>query len=161
MRRRVKVLAPLLAAIALVSIAGAAQAGVYTVYACDAAGTRWDNRSWALTANVGGITADQDCPAAGSNIGLNQTPGARTAAGNHAALQFLAPAGTGIADFRLTKRLIFRNPAQDGTRPLLRDHGAGRHGDRGRGPLPRGTRDRSTPRAAGTAIRRATPTPAS
>ncbi len=112
MRRRVKVLAPLLAAIALLSIAGAAQAGVYTVYACDAAGTRWDNRSWALTGNVGGITADQDCPAAGSNIGLNQTPGARTGAGNHAALEFLAPSGTGIVDFRLTKRLIYRNPAQ-------------------------------------------------
>jgi hypothetical protein len=114
MKRRMKVLAPLLAVVALASIAGSAQAGIYTVYACDAAGTRWDNRSWALGAPVGGITADQDCPS-GENIGLNAGPGSRTAGGEQASLQFLAPSGTAIADFRLTKRIIFRNPTPGGT----------------------------------------------
>ena len=115
MTRRVRVLIPLLAVLAAGAVAGQAQAGVYTVYACEAAGTRWDNRSWSLNAAVGGIAADQDCPAPGSNIGLNAVPGGRTAGGEQAVMQFLSPAGTGIADFRLTKRIIFRNPTPDGT----------------------------------------------
>ena len=71
MTRRARVLTPLLAALAM------GVAGVYTVYACEGANARWDNRSWALGAGVGGITADQDCPAAGSNIGVNAVPGGR------------------------------------------------------------------------------------
>ena len=55
--------------------AAPAQAGVYTVYACNAAGRHWDNRSWELVAPVGGIFADQDC-AGDNNIGLNGTPAA-------------------------------------------------------------------------------------
>ena len=93
-----------------------AQAGVYTVYACDAAGRSWDNRSWALDAPAGGIAADQDCATGDANIGLDAGPGSRTAPGEQASLQFVSPAGTGIADFRLTKRIIFRNPTPDGTR---------------------------------------------
>ena len=60
------------------------------------------------------ISADQDC-AGDNNIGLNQAPGGRTADGAQASLQFITPSGTTISDFRLTKRIIFRNPTQDGT----------------------------------------------
>ena len=77
MTRRARVLTPLLAALAMGVAAGPAHAGVYTVYACEGANARWDNRSWAVTAGVGGITADQYCPAAGSNIGVNAVPGGR------------------------------------------------------------------------------------
>ena len=142
MRRRIRVLAPLLAALALAAMAGKAHAGVYTVYACDAAGTRWDNRSWAVTASAGGITADRDCPAAGSNIGLNQTPGGRTGDGAFAKLEFAAPAGTGIADFRLTKRLVFRNPTPDGTHRYYATTVLGGTVLEGAGAYPAGTRDR-------------------
>jgi hypothetical protein len=105
---------PLLAAVAAGAAAAPADAGVYTVFACNAAGRQWDNRSWELVAPVGGITADQDC-AADDNIGLNQTPGDRSPDDSQASLQFTAPSGTTIADFRLTKRIIFINPTQDGT----------------------------------------------
>src|SRR4051794_2368139 len=114
MKRTTSGIAALAAAIGALAGAAPAQAGFYTVYACDAAGSQWDNRSWQLTAPVGGISADQDC-AGDDNIGLNQSPGARTAGGAQASLQFLTPAGTSIADFRLTKRIIFRNPVQDDT----------------------------------------------
>ena len=105
---------PLLAAMAAGVAAVPAQAGVYTVFACNTAGRQWDNRSWELVAPVGGIAADQSCTDDG-NIGLNQQPGSRTAGGEQASLQFTAPAGTGIADFRLTKRIFFIDPTQDGT----------------------------------------------
>ena len=114
MRRTTGGIAALAATLRRFAAAAPAQAGVYTVYACSAAGRDWDNRSWELTAPVGGIAADQDC-AGDNNIGLNQNPGGRTADGAQASLQFLTPAGTTIADFRLTKRIIFRNPTQDGT----------------------------------------------
>src|SRR4051794_17730664 len=114
MRRRARVVVPLLAAVAAGAAAAPADAGVYTVFACNAAGRQWDNRSWELVAPVGGITADQDC-ADDDNIGLNQTPGDRSPDDSQASLQFTAPSGTTIADFRLTKRIFFINPTQDGT----------------------------------------------
>jgi hypothetical protein len=114
MRRRARVIVPLLAAIGAAVAAVPAQAGVYTVYACNAAGRQWDNRSWELVAPVGGIAADQDC-AGDNNIGLNQLDGHRTAEGAQASLRFAAPSGTSIFDFRLTKRIFFINPVQDGT----------------------------------------------
>ncbi len=114
MRRRARVLVPLLAVAMAGIAASAAEAGTYTVYTCNAAGQSWDNRSWSLTAPVGGIAADQDCQGDG-NIGLNAGPGSRTAGGGQARLQFLAPSGTSIADFRLTRRILFRNPTPDGT----------------------------------------------
>jgi hypothetical protein len=110
-----RITAPLLAAIAAGIAAAPAHAGVYTVYACTAAGQNWDNRSWALVAPVGGISADQDCATGDANIGLNQNPGQRTADGAQAQLRFTTPSGTSIADFRLTKRIFFINPTQDGT----------------------------------------------
>ena len=110
-----RMIVPLVAAIAAGIAATPAHAGVYTVYACNAAGQNWDNRSWALAAPVGGISADQDCATGDANVGLNQNPGQRTADGSFAQLRFVAPSGTGIADFRLTKRIFFINPTQDGT----------------------------------------------
>src|SRR5829696_5341926 len=114
MRRKTGGFAVLTGMLAAFAVAAPAQAGIYTVYACNAAGRQWDNRSWELTSPVNGIAADQDC-AGDNNIGLNQLAGDRTADGSQASLQFLTPAGTTIADFRLTKRIIFRNPTQDGT----------------------------------------------
>ena len=113
--RRARVIVPLLAAVAAGAATAPAQAGVYTVFACNTAGRQWDNRSWALVAPVGGIAADQDCTGEDNNIGLNQIAGARTADGQQASLEFTAPAGTSIADFRLTKRIFFIDNPQDGT----------------------------------------------
>ena len=64
-------------AAAAFAAAAPAQAGIYTVYACNAAGRQWDNRSWELVSPVNSISADQDC-AGDNNIGLNQAPGGRT-----------------------------------------------------------------------------------
>src|SRR5215216_4668794 len=114
MRRMTGAIAALAGTLAAFAAAAPAQAGTYTVYACNAAGSQWDNRAWELVSPVGGISADQDC-AGDNNFGLNQSAGGRTADGAQASLQFLTPAGTSIADFRLTKRIIFRNPTQDGT----------------------------------------------
>ena len=130
-----------IAALAALVAAAPAQAGTYTVYACNAAGGQWDNRSWALTDGVRGIVADQDC-AGDDNIGLNQRPGERTADGAQARLQFLTPAGTSIADFRLTKRIIFRNPTQDGTHRYHVITALGGTAIEGAGNYPDGTRDR-------------------
>jgi hypothetical protein len=127
----------------LAAIAGAvpAQAGIYTVNACSAAGRQWDNRSWELVDPVNSITADQDC-AGDNNIGLNQQPGGRTADGAQASLQFITPSGTTIADFRLTKRIIFRNPTQDGTHRYHVITALGGTAIEGAGNYANGTRDR-------------------
>jgi hypothetical protein len=109
MMRRATFLGFLVAVLAAVP----AHAGVYTVYACDAAGTLWDNRSWELTTPAAGIAADQGCAAKADNIGLNEG-GGQTPPGDTAVLAFVSPKGTGIADFRLRRRLIFRNPTPDG-----------------------------------------------
>jgi hypothetical protein len=142
MRRKTGGIALLAGMLAASAGAAPAQAGIYTVYACNAAGRQWDNRSWEQIAPVNGIAADQDC-AGDNNIGLNQSPGDRTAGGAQASLQFLTPAGTSIADFRLTKRIIFRNPTQDGTHRYhvitalggTAIEGAGNYADRARDRL--------------------------
>ena len=107
MRPKTGGFAALTGMLAAFAMAAPAQAGIYTVYACNAAGRLWDNRSWEQNAPVNGVAADQDCSGDG-NIGLNQRAGERTADGAHTALQFLTPAGTAIADFRLTKRSTAR-----------------------------------------------------
>jgi hypothetical protein len=89
MRRTTGGFTALAASLAAFAGAAPAQAGIYTVYACNAAGRAWDNRSWALTSPVANISADQDC-AGDNNIGLNQRAGGRTADGAQARLQFLA-----------------------------------------------------------------------
>ena len=134
-------IAALAATLGALAAAAPAQAGVYTVYACSAAGRQWDNRSWELVAPVGGIAADQDC-AGDNNIGLNGTPGGRTADGAQASLQFLTPTGTSIADFRLTKRIIFRNPTQDGTHRYHVITALGGTAIEGAGNYANGTRDK-------------------
>src|SRR3954469_19124110 len=141
MRRRARVIVPLLAAVAAGVATAPAEAGVYTVFACNAAGRQWDNRSWELVAPVGGISSDQDC-AGDDNIGLNGNPGGRTAEGAQASLQFLAPPGTSIADFRLTKRIIFRNPVQDGTHRYHVITALGGTAIEGAGDYPNPARDR-------------------
>ena len=114
MRRTTGGFAALAGMLAAFAMAAPAQAGVYTVYACNAAGRLWDNRAWEQVDPINGVAADQDCSGDG-NIGLNQRAGDRTADGAQTSLRFFTPAGTTIADFRLTKRIIFRNPTQDGT----------------------------------------------
>lgn len=141
MRRTTGGFAALAGVLAAMGMAVPAQAGIYTVYACSAAGQQWDNRSWELTAPVNGISADQDC-AGDNNIGLNQDPGSRTADGAQASLQFLTPAGTTISDFRLTKRIIFRNPTQDGTHRYHVITALGGTAIEGAGNYANGTRDR-------------------
>jgi hypothetical protein len=103
----------ILVAVVAAACAGTASAGTYTVYACDAAGTLWDNRAWSLTEAANGIAADQGCAARADNIGLNNG-GGRTASGGKAVLEFLSPKGTTVTDFRLKRRFIFTNPTPDG-----------------------------------------------
>src|SRR4029079_13321035 len=141
MRRTMGGITALAATLATFAVAAPAQAGIYTVYACSTAGRQWDNRSWELVSPVGNIAADQDC-AGDNNIGLNQTPGGRTADGAQASLQFITPSGTAISDFRLTKRIIFRNPTQDGTHRYHVITALGGTAIEGAGNYANGTRDR-------------------
>jgi hypothetical protein len=141
MRRTTGGISALAATLAACAMAAPAQAGIYTVYACDAAGRQWDNRSWELTSPVNSIAADQDC-AGDNHIGLDQAAGGRTADGAQARLQFLTPAGTSIADFRLTKRIVFRNPTQDGTHRYHVITALGSTAIEGAGNYANGTRDR-------------------
>jgi len=141
MRRTTGGIAALAGMLAAFAAATPAQAGVYTVYACNAIGRVWDNRSFELVAPVGGISADQDC-AGDNNIGLNQNSGERTADGSQASLQFVTPGGTSIADFRLTKRIIFRNPTQDGTHRYHVITALGSTVIEGAGNYANGTRDK-------------------
>jgi len=139
-----RAIAPLLAVLAVAATAATApaQAGIYTVRACDAGGRLWDNRSWAVGAPVAGITADQACPVAGRNIGLNAVPGGSTPDGEQASLEFLSPATTSIADFRLTKRIIFDNPTPDGTHRYHVISALGGTAFEGAGNYDQATRDR-------------------
>ena len=100
--------------VAALVAAAPAQAGTFSVYACGAAGTVWDNRSWTVESPVGGIGSDDVCPDATQNIDLHVSAGARTADGREALLIFRAPSGTTIADFRLNRRLNFDHPVPSG-----------------------------------------------
>ena len=128
--------------LAAFAVAAPAQAGIYTVYACNAAGRQWDNRSWELVAPVNGIVADQDC-AGDNNIGAQPDagrPDRRRRAG--VAAVHRRPSGTTIADFRLTKRIIFRNPTQDGTHRYHVITALGGTAIEGAGNYADGTRDK-------------------
>ena len=103
------------AAVVLVALPHAAAAGQYRVHACTAAGKAWDNRSWGLAAAPApaGIGVDAACPGADYMrlaVAANKTTPNNTVA----SLQFTAAPGTRIADFGLTRRLVFNNPAVDG-----------------------------------------------
>ena len=65
-----RLLAVLVALLALAAPVPAAQAGTYHVYACAAGGGNWGNLSW--TGDSGGtrFVVDANCTAAGSLIGL-------------------------------------------------------------------------------------------
>jgi hypothetical protein len=141
MRRTTGGFAALAGMLAAFAMAAPAQAGVYTVYACNAAGRLWDNRAWEQVDPINGVAADQDCSGDG-NIGLNQRAGDRTADGAQTSLRFFTPAGTTIADFRLTKRIIFRNPTQDGTHRYHVITALGGTAIEGAGNYANGTRDR-------------------
>src|SRR4051794_3301004 len=106
--------ATLLAVLGAVLATAPAHAGGYTVYACAAAGQQWDNRSWALTAPAAGVAADQGCAGGDANMGLNNG-GGQTAPGGEAGLALPPPPGPPLPDFRLRKRIIFRNPTPGGT----------------------------------------------
>jgi hypothetical protein len=92
-----------------------AAAGTYEVYACAAANTQWDNRSWTPgQQSPAGIAVDTACPKAGDPMALTAGPGPGTPDAAEAALVFRAPAGTTIADFRLNRRLIYNNGPVEG-----------------------------------------------
>jgi len=113
MRRLAVAIGALVAALAG---APAAQAGLVPVYTCTVGGVLWDNRAWALEAPTPqGIAVDSACAQANRNIDLHASEGSRTPEGTEAALTFRAPEGTTIADFRLERRVQFRDPVPEGT----------------------------------------------
>jgi hypothetical protein len=125
--------------LALALFPAAASAGTYKVYACAAGNALWDNRSWALDGALpGGIAADTACPKAGQNIDLHAGAGATVADGAEARLIFRAPAGTGIADFKLNRRLIYSNGAVEGAHPLYATYVLGSTVFAGAGDHPHG-----------------------
>ena len=134
-----KVLAPLLAAIAAACRRRRPRRrpGVYTVYACDAAGTPWDNRSWALDRERRRHRRRPGLRRATTTSGSTRPPGARTADGD--ARVAAVPRPGGHRHRRLPPDQADHLPQPDAGRhaPLLRDHRARRHRDRGRGQLPR------------------------
>ena len=96
--------------------APAAHAGQVSIHACTVDGVLWDNRSWAPQSKPPqGIAVDDTCPQANQNMDLHADPGARTPEGSEADFTFRAPAGTTIADFRLERRVLFRDPVPEGT----------------------------------------------
>lgn len=95
-----------------------AEAGTYQVYACNAGGTNWDNRSW-TGEPVAGLVVDTGCPRPGQLIGLRIDGGKAVANGTSAAITFTSPPGTTIADFTIDRHLDFRSsPPLQNTRPL-------------------------------------------
>ena len=83
--------------------------------------------------------------------------GARVPLGGTGTTTFTAPSGMTIADFTLTRQLTYRNGAPaDGTRRLYAIYKLGSTVFAGAGHYDNATRNRLTPRAAGTATRRAT-----
>jgi hypothetical protein len=130
-------------ALALAACApAAAEAGTYHVYACNAGGASWGNRSWAGPL-VPGLVVDTDCTPSGSLIGLRIDGGKPIANGASAALTFTSPPGTTIADFSLDRHLDFRsNPPLANTRPLYALYLLGGVPFAGAGDYHNGTRDR-------------------
>ena len=99
-------------------IAAPADAGTYTAYACNAAGTSFGNRSWTALTNPA-IVTDTACEQPGSLIGIRVDPGKRVASGAVAGLTYTSPAGTAIVDFTVNRQLDYKNPAVSGTHQLF------------------------------------------
>jgi hypothetical protein len=119
--RRLALLAPLVLGLS----AAPAHAGIYAVQFCGAAG----NQSWSGVAATG-ISRDEACTS-------SDPIGNRAGGGAAGTTTFTAPSGMTIADFSLTRQLVYRNGAPaDGTRPYYAIYklggtvfaGAGRYG---------------------------------
>lgn len=122
----------------LALLPAAASAGTYEVYACDAGGALWDNRSWTIgSQQPAGIAFDTACPKAGQNIDLHVAAGATTPDNTEAALVFRSPAGTTIGEFRLNRRLIYNNGAVEGAHPYYATYTLGALTFAGAGDHPR------------------------
>jgi hypothetical protein len=98
-----------LLALALLSFAvpAAAEAGIYHVYTCAAGGRTYANNAWKVSTDVDGITEDANCA---GGLGLTAAAGARTPNNQYTTLAFTSPVGTSIADFSLTREIVFTNP---------------------------------------------------
>jgi hypothetical protein len=133
-------------ALALAACApAAAEAGTYHVYACAAAGTNWDNRSWSGSA-APGIVVDSACVTPGWPIGVRIDGGSRIANGATASLTFTSPPGTTIADFTIDRELNFHsNPPLADTRPLYALYRLGPTVFAGAGDYHHPTRERLKP----------------
>ncbi len=121
MRRVVLVTALLSAALS----ASAAHAGTYPVYACSANGKVYDNKSWTATGAVAGAKSDLSCPMPDDPISVSVPGGAATPNDQAAALTFNAPSGTTIADFRIDRELIYKNPAVSNHHRYYADYALG------------------------------------
>jgi hypothetical protein len=107
--------------VALAAAAPAAHAGTYTIYACNAGGKNWDNRSFAIEGGVpAGVATDVACAPTGDSIGLSLSAGARLGGGAFARNMFRPAPGTTISDFRINRRIHFNSPAVEGAgRPYV------------------------------------------
>lgn len=122
-------------------LAPTANAGVYTVHACDAAGRAWGNASWA-GAGATGIAADTSCTGSatiGNSVAAGTNPIAENAAGS---ITFTATSGTTIADFALTRGLTYDNPVASGTHKVYAIYKLGGTVFAGAGNYQDATRDR-------------------
>ncbi len=90
----------------------AAEAGTYHVYSCAAAGKNWANNAWKPSTAIAGVSADTNCT---GGIGLLAGAGARAVNNTYQTLSFTTPAGARIADFTLTRQILFNNPVADAT----------------------------------------------
>ena len=132
--RRLLLLAPIVLGLAA---APSAHAGSYAVVFCGPYG----NHSWTGVAATG-IARDEGCE--GSDpMGNRVGGGARAPLGATGTTTFTAPSGMTIADFSLTRQLVYRNgtPAK-GTRPLYALYKLGSTVFAGAGRYQNATRDR-------------------
>ena len=126
----------------LALLAPAAQAGFYTVHACDSFGRAWGNASWAGDA-AAGIAADENCTTGSATIGNSVAAGTNPiAAGATGTITFTAPTGTTINDFALTRGITYRNPIASGTHKLYASYKLGFTVFAGAGNYQDATRDR-------------------
>jgi hypothetical protein len=127
----------LLALAAFGAPAAPAHAGSYSVFACGS----YDNRSW-KSVRATGISADESCPGT-TTMGNAVGGGARVPLGAAGSTTFTAPRGMTIADFTLTRQLIYRNGAPaDGTRRLYAIYTLGSTVFAGAGRYQSATRER-------------------
>jgi hypothetical protein len=94
-----------------------AQAGTYQVRACSTPSGVYPNRSWAFSIPSARWTTSTVCQGTRPELTINLLANSTIPQGELAAMTFIAPSGTAIRDFSITRQIYNYNPPNTADQP--------------------------------------------